>query len=202
MEYFCLSCWKDLSYIHNEDLEVLHKKKYAESNLIDSLVSLYYFQPDLVSQRIIHSIKYENMKRLGIKMGRLLGEKIMSVSLNADYIIPVPLHKTKLKERSFNQSELISRGVSEVIQTKVITNILFRRKYTQSQTNLNKEERIQNVSNAFVVNNKLRNLMKNKSIFLLDDVITTGSTINSCAKVLKENGVKNIIALSLAYVDS
>jgi ComF family protein len=200
-EYFCDECLDSIDHIGNTDLRTLCGKKFPDPYLVDSVVSMFYFRDNHVSQKIIHAIKYENMKNLGKKMGRLLGEKILSASVGADYILPVPLHKTKLRERGFNQSEVIAHGVSEVISKRVISDLLLRKKYTQTQTKLKLAERTQNVADAFEINKKFSDLLKDKTVFLLDDVMTTGSTIKACARLLKDNGVKKIIALSLAYVN-
>jgi competence protein ComFC len=197
-EYFCEDCWKKLDLIKIEDLANLYRQKFGESDCLKSLVSLFYFDEDGIGQKIIHLIKYEHFKNLGKKMGRMLAEKMVAWNNTDTILIPIPLHKTKKRERGFNQSEIISKGVCEFLNIPLRNDILVRKKYTLSQTKLKREERIANVGNAFEI--KGEHDLKKYNIFLLDDVITTGSTISSCARILKSSEPKSIIAVSLAYV--
>jgi ComF family protein len=103
-----------------------------------------------------------------------------------DFIVPVPLHRLRLKEREFNQSEILASRLAKYFNIPLIKNSLIRTRPTPPQANLSKEERLKNVNGAF----KLREneLLKGKNILLIDDVFTTGSTVDQCAKVLKKEG--------------
>lgn len=116
---------------------------------------------------------------------------------SSDFIIPVPLHKKKLKERGFNQSAVFAREVSKYLHIPCKENCLLRKKYTQTQTKLDAEERQTNVSNAFGIHNGKE--INNCKILLVDDLITTGATMNECAKILLAAGAKSIFALSIAH---
>jgi ComF family protein len=143
-------------------------------------------------------IKYENKKNLGVKMGIILGKRLIEKNVGADLIIPVPLHLSRKRERGYNQSEVIASGVSKELKIPVELGILKRKKFTRSQTKLNREERLLNVSEAFNINHNVD--LSGKTVFILDDVITTGATISGCAELIKNNNAKKVIALSLAYV--
>jgi ComF family protein len=140
------------------------------------------------------------MTLLGLRLGRDIGEKIREERLftKADYLIPVPLHKAKLRERGYNQSELLCKGIAEVTKIPMSSTFLKRKRHTQTQTRLSWEERKQNVSNAFMIETKHEKVLAGTTVIVVDDVITTGSTINECAKILRECGVREVFAASAA----
>jgi ComF family protein len=111
-----------------------------------------------------------------------------------DYLIPVPLHPIKFRERGFNQAEWIANGLGKTIQIPVRTQLMKRVKHTISQTTLNREERLNNMKKAFKINQDV----SDRNIGIVDDVLTTGSTISSMASILKDAGAKKIIALTVA----
>ncbi|HYQ59030.1 MAG TPA: phosphoribosyltransferase family protein, partial [Draconibacterium sp.] len=114
-------------------------------------------------------------------------------------LIPVPLHRRKEKKRGFNQSEWIARGIAEVLKKPVDNETLYRRVFTSTQTKRNRFERWQNVENVFGLNNS--KILENKHILLVDDVVTTGATLEACAlHLLKLPGTKVSIA-TLAFAD-
>ncbi|ESP62901.1 Competence protein F, phosphoribosyltransferase domain, protein YhgH [Smithella sp. ME-1] len=113
-------------------------------------------------------------------------------------IIPVPLHIKRLRERGFNQSLILARAIGKKRQIPVNFSLLKRRKFTTTQTGSNRNERKQNIKGAFEVSDK--NKIKGENVILIDDVYTTGATVNECAKTLIEAGVRKISALTLARV--
>lgn len=197
----CSSCWNSLTTIvPSHPLWTEKQNKLTGDGSISDVFSCYFFEKEGKLQEIIHLLKYEGITHLGIRLGRELGNRILTHQLyrQADFLIPVPLHKAKLRERGYNQSELICKGISEVTKIPTETTILKRTKHTQSQTHLSLEERKQNVSGAFMVEQKHKHLLSGATVILVDDVITTGSTINECAKVLFATGVRQIFAASAA----
>ncbi len=166
--------------------------RFAETGYISDLISLYYFEKGKVLQSVMHSLKYEEVTSFGFELGRKLGETVKQKNFSVHAVIPVPLNKQKLRERGYNQSEYIANGVSSVLNIPVLTKTVQRIKYTVTQTHLNAQERKENVANAFSIARP--ELVKEKTILIVDDVITTGSTIQEIAKVLKESGAQNIIA--------
>jgi ComF family protein len=116
-------------------------------------------------------------------------------------IIPVPLHRTKQRERGYNQSEYVCTGIYEILNLEVIPNGLKRIRYTKTQTKLNREERKENVTNAFELNEKYLNKIQGKNIILVDDVITTGATILECGRILKANNCGKILTCSIALAE-
>lgn len=111
-------------------------------------------------------------------------------------LIPVPLHKTRIRERGFNQSLLLCISISSQLNIDYSDKVLVRTRYTQSQTKLNASKRQKNVANAFQV--KSAESIRGKTIILVDDVITTGATMNACAQALARCGASEIILISAA----
>ena len=126
----------------------------------------------------------------------MLGDHVDVCSI--DGIIPIPLHKLKERERGYNQSEDICRGISAVIQRPVAADLVKRSKYTVSQTHLTADERKKNVGDAFEIQPRQLMGIKGKCFLVVDDVITTGSTIQAIAKLLKDAGAARVIAASAA----
>lgn len=193
--YLCSECSPKLVLF-----ESVHpwKKEYISMGYMDSSFSLYRFVKDTPIQHLLHAFKYEKMKSIGLMLGKEIAKNI-TTDMKFDYTIPVPLHTVKFRERTYNQSEYLCRGIDETANTEMIPKLLLRNRFTKSQTNLNRTERHDNVKGAFEINNKYKDLIYNKNIVLADDVITTGATILECARVLKKNGANYIMICSAAY---
>jgi ComF family protein len=193
----CPSCIQELpqsfhSYIKKKSL----KGPYGELIARESM-SLYELKSGSQIERLIYSLKYKDKQIVGAILGRKLGEKMKDLSFSKfDMIIPIPLHKKKLKKRGYNQSLIIADEVSKVIGTPVNIECTVRLKNTDTQTNKSRLERYENLNGAFNVVNKLA--IKGKHILIIDDVITTGATIQSLAKELLANGATKISFATLA----
>ena len=168
-------------------------KELTVNNGIDMALAGWDFGDEL--RTAIHSLKYEERARIGSFLGKVLGERLhLKTIQELDYLIPVPLHPIKFRDRGFNQAEWIAIGVGKAIQKPVQTGLMKRMKYTISQTTLNREERLNNMKQAF----RITKDVTDKKIGIVDDVLTTGSTISSMASVLKDAGAKTIVALTVA----
>lgn len=158
---------------------------------LEQAVSWYYFQKDSKYQRAIHQLKYQDRPGIGIALGKEFGYQLSRSEMfkMPDLIIPVPLHENKLKKRGYNQSEMIANGMSEAIGIPVYNDILIKAENTSSQTNLSRFDRYLNVVDSFEVRSSTS--VENKHIFLIDDVLTTGATLEACAsKFLQIPGVR------------
>ena len=173
---------------------------FRASGLIEGLVASYLFEKEGVLQSLIHELKYGGLSGIGVTLGEHLGIRIARACRGVPIIgvIPVPLHGAKKRERGYNQSEYICQGIARVTGLPVLTSVLKRTKYTKSQTQLNLTERMENVSNAFAVHRTRAACLENATVLLVDDVITTGATIISCAKALKDKGAHRVLACSVA----
>jgi ComF family protein len=199
--YVCPECISGIKPAEPERLEREFNRKFLHDKLISEFFSMYVFEKDKALQHIIHSFKYEGRYRNAIYMGELLGEKLKEKNgkWNIDYIIPAPLHAVKKAERGYNQAYYIAKGITAASSIPMKDNVIRRKKYTESQTTMDLRERKENISGAFVVKNT--KAIAGKNILLLDDVITTGSTLTECAKVLLDNGAGKIYAASIAIAD-
>ena len=117
-----------------------------------------------------------------------------------DLIIPVPLHKTKLRLRRYNQAALLADALSKISGIRAYLNLLQRNQKTGVQGGKKRGERFSNVKNAFEIDPKLQTVLKRKNVLLIDDVLTTGATLSSCARILKKSGAANVFALTLCRV--
>jgi ComF family protein len=143
-------------------------------------------------------LKYSGYKSLGIDLGERAAVHFpFEIDTASSVIVPIPLYPTKQRERGYNQSVYIARGICNVIGGKIWADLLKRVKNTRTQTQLDAAERRANMQNAFVLNEKYR-LEDVTSVVLVDDVYTTGATLDSAAAVLRQQGVSQIFGFTVA----
>lgn len=197
----CQSCFSKIQLASEDRLKREFERKFLYNNIISDFYSPFVFEKDKELQHAIHSLKYQNKFQVGIFLGKVLAQQIQSNRPNwkIDLIIPIPLHQLKKAERGYNQSYYIAKGMSKILNVPCSDRIVKRKKYTESQTTMTLTERQENISDAFKIRNK--NAVKEKTILLIDDVITTGATISECGSILLESGAKKIFAASIAIAD-
>jgi len=180
----CVPCW---STIQPTNLGNWMNRVTIHSDL--NCVYTGWFLDD-VFQELIHKFKYQEKRIVAIELGKrladLFGKPLRRMDL--DVIIPVPLHPAKLRERGFNQSDILGRTVSSHLGIPFKPRLLRRKKKTQSQTTLSVSERLDNVAGAFIA----KDLNQYRRFLVIDDVLTTGATLSSCAKALRNKGAKYI----------
>lgn len=151
-------------------------------------------------QQLIHELKYNHQPQVGIELGQKCGKLLENTIpyTSVDCIIPVPLHPKKFQQRGYNQAALFAQGIADILQKPCLEEHLIRAKYTATQTKKSRLERLANVENAFSVQQKEQ--LQHLHILLVDDVITTGATLEACAQqLLAIEGVKvSIAAIALA----
>lgn len=197
----CSTCWQSFRTVNRGDVIWNEfREKFDSEAFVEDFISCYVFEKEGKLQDVIHLLKYRGVKSLGNLLGREVGKRMGSEEKfsSANFLIPVPLHNLKRRERGYNQSDYICKGISEITNIPIRNSLMVRRKYTQSQTLLDLEERRQNVGDAFEVNSKSLGEIPGKSFILVDDVITTGSTINACAKIFVDLGASKVLAVSVA----
>lgn len=154
--------------------------------------ALFYFNKGNRVQRLMHQLKYHKDTEVGLTIGRMLGSKLKGNERFAgiDRVIPVPLHPKKLKKRGFNQSELIALGISEVCGIPLDTTTLVRAINNPTQTRKSRFDRYKNVQGAF----ELMNFKEHpcRHVLLVDDVVTTGSTLESCIVTFQKTGYAEV----------
>lgn len=199
-ELVCLHCWNTIPrtkfqhYAMNDVARKLYGRIY-----FNRACAAYYFSKVSSIQELLHHVKYRNDVALGLELGRRMALELEESKWlqHMDCIIPIPLSERKKKERGYNQSELLARGISEVCGIAVETNSVIRKRNTSTQTKMNVTQRLENMKDAFELN--LKTTLEGKHVLLLDDVLTTGATIESCAReILKVPGTE-ISILTLAY---
>src|SRR5690606_358735 len=144
-----------------------------------------------------HQLKYRNKPQLAHELGFLYGKILFEHGFEKHWeiIVPVPLHPMKQSRRGYNQSEHFGRGLSEALSVK-LDNALIRGKFTETQTQKSRLQRMDNMDEVFQVSTYAS--IADKSILLVDDVLTTGATLCACANVLFENGAKNVDLVTIA----
>ena len=196
-DHICLYCQSNLAKTNSHLIKdnFIERKLLGKVN-IDFAWSYVLFQQHGISQRILHHLKYKGAKELGFELGVKYGLEV-SKSLFEPYdaIIPIPLHKRKLKSRGYNQSEMFANGLSKSLNIPVYS-LIERSVNTTTQTSKTRAERFDNVNEIFALRGRIDNFTR---VILVDDVITTGATIESCAKLLIDAGCKvGVICLATA----
>jgi len=198
-ELFCVKCLYHLPISDmwdRKDNEFTTRLSGIEG--LETGSALYRYYEGGVFSDILHRIKYKGRKDIATIFGRAFGEKLLSSQYykGIDYLIPVPLHRKRIRTRGFNQSEALCKGLSETLGIPVKSDILLRIRNTKTQTKLNKSQRQSNLKDAFSVTDAIT--MKNKHILLVDDVLTTGSTIEECMRELRKHVDLKISVVTLA----
>ncbi len=171
-----------------------HKPEFARA------VSFGEYEGGLRS--LVHLLKYENVLPVSSVLGGMLASAIVELLPGCGgavpLIVPVPLHKSKRSERGFNQAELIARSAAKRLPplVEVATGVLVRQRATVSQVGLSREERIANMRDAFRVRDRGR--VEGRTVIVVDDVMTTGTTLSECARVLKQAGAERVWAATVA----
>ncbi len=192
----CIKCQLELPYTRfHDDPENQVTKLFWGKVKLEAATSLMFFQKDARIQTLLHSLKYKGGTQVGERLGVWLGQELADTNrfADVDVIIPVPLHPKKERKRGYNQSEHIALGISEGFDKPIVNNALLRSKHTSTQTRKSKFNRWENVADIFDLKQPER--LENKHLLLVDDVVTTGSTLEACASVLgKIPGTKVSIA--------
>lgn len=197
--YYCVFCGAETPYMH-----VCLKCK--ERHFLDQCLSVTSYK-NILARKVVSAFKYKFIKDIGSDISQFLirylclleKRGLLDFNLKDMCVIPVPLHPRRLRWRSFNQAELLAKGISKHFRIKNYKDILIRTKYKMPQVEIgseSKKERKKNVKNSFLCKKTKR--ITGKIILLIDDVVTTGSTLNECARVLKEKGAKRVIGVTFA----
>ncbi|WP_299884195.1 ComF family protein [uncultured Lacinutrix sp.] len=166
------------------------KKIFYGRILIEHATALLRFEKKGIAQRLIHNLKYRKQQQVGTFLGRWLGKELSEIEVykTIDIVIPVPLHKKKLRSRGYNQVETFGKEIALALKANYLDNVLLKITNTSSQVNKKRFARWQNNKELFcIINDKAIN---NKHILLVDDIITTGSTIEACS--IELNKAKNV----------
>ena len=207
-QHFCLECYADMPFTHFWNVQDNPAEKVFWGRCrVERVYSLFYYTNNW--RKPIHLLKYDGHIPIGKYLGRMLGQKIRipDNSPQFDCIVPVPLHWRKLFSRGYNQSEVIAQGIREGLSGRgkspeVIPNLLCRQRFASSQTSKEREQRWNSVKDAYALNSRCRRVpAEGAHILLVDDVLTTGATLEACATILVEQLGCRVSIATLAYVE-
>ncbi|WP_027394739.1 ComF family protein [Aquimarina latercula] len=192
----CTSCRHKLPLgnFHKVNAKKIEKVFYGRAK-IENATSLLVFEKDSLVQNLIHNLKYRGREEIGKELGVWLGQELSqsSVYQNIDTIIPVPLHPKRLRERGFNQVEKFGQEIAEKLNAEYVDFVLKKNSYNKKQSKNSRHTRWINTSETFGIQNE--SLLANKHILIVDDIVTTGATLEACIQVLKSiPGIKISIA--------
>lgn len=183
-----LICLRCLSSLPKTDFH-LYKDNPAEKIFwgrlpVVNATAHYYFTKKSMMQQLLHDFKYRGNKELGFFLGTLMGQDIRQSPLfqSIDAIVPLPLFESKERQRGYNQAEVLGKGIGSEMDLPVLKNAIARKQYTESQTRKNRVERWQNMEDRFVLTDEKN--IAGKHILLVDDVVTTGATLEACGREL------------------
>ncbi len=213
--HLCTGCGSDL--LQQDNLLCLHcinnlpHTNFAQHNNnpvekifwgripITAAHSEFYFAKEFLIQQLIHQLKYKNNAAIGFYLGQLMGKTLSASNRfnNIDYLIPLPLYPDKEHKRGYNQAAIICNGMSDVMSIPVLNGNVIRQKFTETQTRKHRTERWENVEGSFKIKNA--ETLKGKNILLVDDVITTGATLEACGSVVLQTEVAKLYIAALAH---
>ena len=199
----CAACYQSLPRItpplcpgcgRPQNSEILCPGCTSRPAAIDGIRSPFRFEGAV--RQAIHKLKYQNLRALAVPLAKLLQEYLASTSMPVDVLVPVPLHKKRLRERGYNQSGLLAQELGKFSNLPVVDDCLIRQRHTPPQVRTSTaEERWHNIATAFVCRDSR---LRSKQVLLIDDVSTSGATLDACAAALKASGAISVWGLVIA----
>lgn len=196
----CLRCIHDLPHTNFANFENNPVEKHFWGRIpVVAGHSEFYFSKEFLIQHLIHQLKYKGDTAIGFYLGELMGKTMLNSSRfsSVDALIPLPLYTDKEHKRGYNQAAIICNGISSVMNVPVLNGHVIRQHATETQTRKHRTERWENVKGSFKVANK--NALLNKHLLLVDDVITTGATLEACGNAILETQSVKLSIATLAY---
>lgn len=200
-ELLCAICESKISTTQLHRLPENECTRRVQSVIPYRAAAMYRFYPGGLVQQIIHNIKYRDRPQVAVRIGRKYAQVIQSEEWvqTIDVIIPVPLHVVRLRKRGYNQSERFACGIAEVLKLPTRSKQLYRTRPTDTQTSKGREERLDNMQGAFDLQRP--ELLRDKHILLVDDVLTTGATIEACLSVMSSIEGTKLSFLTMAIAE-
>jgi ComF family protein len=193
--HLCAACINELPLTNfhlNKDNSV--EKTFWGRIVFEKAFAMLHFSKEGMVQKMLHQIKYKGNKDLAVYLGEMYGGMLKTKGITADGLIAIPLHKSKLRKRGYNQSDYFVQGLSTVLQIPILSNCVTRISATESQTRKSRFARWENVQEVFSVVEP--SVLEHKHILICDDVITTGATIEGLCKVLPKTSKFSICAIA------
>lgn len=184
---------------HQRPLENPMAQLFWKLTSIQKAAALFYYQPHSETAQLVYRLKYNNRPDIGEDMGRVIANELQQSDFfdDIDVLLPVPLSSKRLRQRGYNQSEMLAIGVSDITHLPIVTKALRRKEFHQSQTKLNRWQRQENVADTFQLMDDSH--LKGRHVLLIDDVCTTGATLIACANALKDVEGIRISVLTLGF---
>ena len=213
--HICAGCGSDLLEEHNmlclHCINNLPHTNFAQqpNNPIEKIFwgripliaahSEFYFSKESLIQQLLHQLKYKGNQDIGFYLGELMGKSLLTSHRfnNIDALIPLPLYPDKERKRGYNQAAIICNGMSAVMNVPVIKNIVIRQRYTDTQTKKHRIERWENVAGSFIINDEEK--LRGKNLLLVDDVVTTGATLEACGSIFAAIDAVKLNIATLAH---
>ena len=199
----CVGCRHELplTNYHFERPETVKKIFYGRIHL-EAATALFYFHKSGKAQQLLHHLKYKGKEDIGRIFGNWLGAELLDSPYfkSIDVVIPVPIHSKKLKQRGYNQSALFGQQIAKVLNASYVDDVLLKSVNTKTQVFQSREARFQSVVHSFYARNI--NTIEHKHILLVDDIITTGATIEACALVLNSANKSRLSVATIAITHS
>jgi len=200
----CINCGKEGEYLCDDCfalIEISNKPSWQRFKYLDTLYFASNYENKIV-QTALHLLKYGYVKDISKILASLIIAQFKLLDNRPDFsnsiLCAVPLHKTRLRQRRFNQAEEIAKHLSKSLNIPFEPGLLLKTKKTLPQMTLNRNERIKNVSGAFEINPQKKNKVFGKNILLVDDVFTTGATMEECSRILKQNHAQSVWGVVVA----
>ncbi|MFU0800348.1 MAG: ComF family protein [Xylanivirga thermophila] len=200
----CAACYISLPYV-KEPRCIICSKPIASDGIMcpdckagghEFIQAVAAFEYTSVAKRMVYNLKYNNRPDIGGIMSSFMVGEISKINWPIDIIIPVPLHKKRERERGYNQAYYLAEGIGREMGISVSETCLIRKRYTPTQTHLGKAQRLKNLQDAFSVEEPYK--LEGKFVLLVDDVYTTGATVDACSMVLKENRAAGVYVSTFA----
>ena len=184
---------------HQKPLDNQMVQLFWKLTTVQKAAALFYYHPHSETAQIVYRLKYNNRPDIGEDMGRVMAHEMQYSEFfsDIDILLPVPLSRKRLRQRGYNQSEMLATGISDITHLPIVTKALRRKDFHQSQTMLNRWQRQENVADTFELIDDSQ--LRNKHILLIDDVCTTGATLIACANALKDIEGIRISVLTLGF---
>lgn len=187
----CQGCDQKLPYVK--------RGRWIQSHSLGDGASMRMFsvmEYDGMVAQLVYRLKYQQQTYLARNLGKMMAAFLLREAIPVDLLVPVPLHRRRLLHRGFNQAQLLVKYMSESLHVPWTADLLARVKDTRAMHRLTRQERRQNITNAFVLNKPYD--LQGLDILLVDDILTTGSTVEACGKILIEAGARSVTVLTFA----
>ena len=202
-ETLCSKCYLHLprTDFRNNLYENVMAKLFWGQIKLEKATALFYYEAHAETAKILYELKYKNHPEIGVVMGRMMAKELMKSGLfeDIDALVPVPLAKKRERERGYNQSLELAKGVSEVTGLPIANLVIRRTKFVGSQTQRGRWERNENVAHVFEL---VDENISGQHLLLIDDVVTTGATVIACAKEMQKASNVKISVLALGFAKS